>query len=139
MKKKDYVFIDNPQISDQEKFVEGSISILKQIKRGASIRSAQVDELSASIENCRYPIIVCGDFNDPPFSYAYSTISRHLHDSYLEKGKGFGISYKGSFIPYRIDYILHSDYFECLKYSMVRKKLSDHYPIVVTIKPKNKY
>ncbi len=139
LKKKDYVFIDNPQISDKEKFVEGSISIFKQIKAGASIRSAQVDELSESIENCPYPIIVCGDFNDPPYSYAYNTISRHLQDTYLEKGKGFGISYNGTFIPYRIDYILHSDYFECLKYSMVRKKLSDHYPIVVTLKPRGKH
>ena len=74
-----------------------------------------------------------------PYSYAYTSIARHLIDSYTEKGKGFGISFNGAFIPYRIDYILHSDYFECLKYSMVRKKLSDHYPIVVTLKPKGKH
>lgn len=139
LKKKDYVFIDNPQIEDQEKFVEGSLSIFKQIKKGATVRSAQVDELSNHIENCPYPVIVCGDFNDPPFSYAYDKISRHLEDTYLEKGKGFGISYNGSFIPYRIDYVLHSNYFECLKYSMVRRKLSDHYPVVVTLKPTAKH
>ncbi|MFM7017042.1 MAG: endonuclease/exonuclease/phosphatase family protein [Bacteroidota bacterium] len=139
LKKKDYVFIDHPQINDQEKFLEGSLSIFKQIKKGAAIRSTQVDELSANIENCPYPIIVCGDFNDPPYSYAYNKISQHLDDCFLDKGKGFGISYNGSFIPYRIDYILHSNYFECLKYSMVRKKLSDHYPIVVTLKPRAKH
>jgi hypothetical protein len=139
LKQKDYKFIENPELEDKDKFLKGSFSIFKQIKKGVTIRSAQVDELSNSIESCPYPVIVCGDFNDPPYSYAYNTISRHLEDTYLEKGKGFGISYNGSFIPYRIDYILHSDYFECLKYSMVRKKLSDHYPIVVTIKPKNKH
>jgi endonuclease/exonuclease/phosphatase family metal-dependent hydrolase len=88
--------------------------------------------------SCKYPILICGDFNDPPYSYAYNTISHELKDCYTEKGKGFGISYNGSFLPYRIDYILHSKYFECLKYSMVRKKLSDHYPVVVTLKTKHK-
>ena len=102
----------------------------------SDLRSRQVDELSAHINSSPYPVIICGDFNDPPYSYAYSRISQYLQDTFLEKGKGFGISYNGSFIPYRIDYILHSNYFECLKYSMVRKKLSDHYPIVVTLKPK---
>lgn len=138
-KQNDYKFIDNPNVDDQNQFVKGSLSIFKRIKKGAEIRSRQVDELSAHIEHSPYPIILCGDFNDPPYSYAYSSIARHLIDSYSEKGKGFGISYNGVFIPYRIDYILHSDYFECLKYSMVRKKLSDHYPIVVTLKPKSKH
>jgi endonuclease/exonuclease/phosphatase family metal-dependent hydrolase len=138
-KKNDYNFIDNPNVDDQDQFVKGSLSIVKRIRRGAIIRSTQVDELSNHIENCRYPVILCGDFNDPPYSYAYTSIARHLIDSYSEKGKGFGISYNGFFIPYRIDYILHSDYFECLKYSMVRKKLSDHYPIVVTLKPRGKH
>ena len=138
-KQNDYNFIDNPNVDNQDEFVKGSLSIFKRIKRGAVIRSTQVDELSNHIENCPYPIILCGDFNDPPYSYAYTSIARHLIDSYSEKGKGFGISYNGFFIPYRIDYILHSDYFECLKYSMVRKKLSDHYPIVVTLKPRGKH
>ena len=136
LKAKDYKFIDDPSFKDQYKFLEGSKSIFKQIKKGVAVRSRQVDELSAHINSSPYPVIICGDFNDPPYSYAYSRISQYLQDTFLEKGKGFGISYNGSFIPYRIDYILHSNYFECLKYSMVRKKLSDHYPIVVTLKPK---
>ena len=138
-KKNDYNFIDNPDVNNQEQFLKGSLSIFKRIKKGAIIRSTQVDELSNHIKNCPYPIILGGDFNDPPYSFAYASIARHLIDTYSEKGKGFGISYNGFFIPYRIDYILHSDYFECLKYSMVRKKLSDHYPIVVTLKPKAKH
>ncbi|MEN9332072.1 MAG: hypothetical protein RLZZ94_1162 [Bacteroidota bacterium] len=138
-KQNDYKFIDDPNVEDQDQFLKGSKSIFKSIKKGAEIRSRQVDELSSHIENCPYPVILSGDFNDPPYSYAYTSIARHLIDSYTEKGKGFGISFNGAFIPYRIDYILHSDYFECLKYSMVRKKLSDHYPIVVTLKPRGKH
>jgi endonuclease/exonuclease/phosphatase family metal-dependent hydrolase len=137
-KKKDYEFIANPDSGSKEDIVNGAMSIISHIKKGVIKRTEQVDFLSAHMASCRYPILICGDFNDPPYSYAYNTISHELKDCYTEKGKGFGISYNGSFLPYRIDYILHSNYFECLKYSMVRKKLSDHYPVVVTLKTKHK-
>ncbi len=137
-KKKDYEFISNPDSGSKEDMVNGAMSIIKHIKKGVIKRTEQVDELRAHIETCKYPVLICGDFNDPPYSYAYNTISHDLKDCYTEKGKGFGISYNGTFLPYRIDYILHSSYFECLKYSMVRKKFSDHYPVVVTLKTKHK-
>jgi endonuclease/exonuclease/phosphatase family metal-dependent hydrolase len=137
-KKKDYEFISNPDSGSKEEIIKGAMSIFTHIKKGVLKRTEQVEILSAHIESCRYPTLVCGDFNDPPYSYAYNTISRNLKDCYTEKGKGFGISYNGSFLPYRIDYILHSNYFECLKYSMVRKKLSDHYPVIVTLKTHHK-
>jgi len=137
-KKKDYEFIANPDSGSKEDMMNGALSIIKHIKKGVIKRTEQVDELTTHIETCKYPVLVCGDFNDPPYSYAYNSISHNLKDCFTEKGKGFGISYNGSFLPYRIDYILHSNYFECLKYSMIRKKLSDHYPVIVTLKTNHK-
>ncbi len=137
-KKKDYEFIANPDSGSKEDMMNGALSIIKHIKKGVIKRTEQVDELTAHIETCKYPVLVCGDFNDPPYSYAYNSISHNLKDCFTEKGKGFGISYNGTYLPYRIDYILHSNYFECLKYSMIRKKLSDHYPVIVTLKTNHK-
>ena len=36
-----------------------------------------------------YPIIVCGDFNDVPVSYAYETIGAGLQNAFVEKGSEF--------------------------------------------------
>jgi endonuclease/exonuclease/phosphatase family metal-dependent hydrolase len=137
-KKRDYEFMANPDSGSNEDMLRGALSIMKHLKKGVLKRTEQVDELRAHIESCEHPAIICGDFNDPPYSYAYNKICHNFSDCFIEKGKGFGISYNGSFLPYRIDYILHSDYFECLKYSMIRKKLSDHYPVIVTLKTRNK-
>ncbi len=137
-KKSDYEFMANPDSGSNEDMLRSALSIVKHLKKGVLKRTEQVDELRTHIENCKYPVIICGDFNDPPYSYAYNKISHDFSDCYVEKGKGFGISYNGSFLPYRIDYILHSNYFQCLKYSMIRKKLSDHFPVIVTLKTNNK-
>lgn len=38
-------------------------------------------------------IILCGDFNDGPISYAHRTIAKDLTDCYIASGNGPGISY----------------------------------------------
>jgi endonuclease/exonuclease/phosphatase family metal-dependent hydrolase len=129
-KKKDYEFIANPDSGDNKQIVEGALSIMKRLKTAVIKRTSQVEEVRAHMDNCKYPIILCGDFNDPPFSYAYQTLKKGMHDSFVENGKGFGISYNNAFIPYRIDYILYNNDFNSKKYSMVRQKFSDHYPII---------
>jgi len=72
-----------------------SARLLKRMKNSFIIRAKQVRLLTNSIENCRYPIILCGDFNDTPTSYVYHLISSRLIDSFTECGKGFGQSYVG--------------------------------------------
>lgn len=129
-KKKDYAFIANPDSGDNKQMMEGALSIMKRLKKAVIKRTSQVEEVRLHMDNCKYPIILCGDFNDPPFSYAYQTLKKGMHDSFIENGKGFGISYNNAFIPYRIDYILYNDAFISKKYAMVRQKFSDHYPII---------
>jgi endonuclease/exonuclease/phosphatase family metal-dependent hydrolase len=129
-KEKDYKFIANPDSGGEKEMINGSKSILKRLKKAVIKRSEQVDELRIAINNCPYPFILCGDFNDPPFSYAYQKIREQLADCYLEKGSGFGVTYLGSFPPYRIDYILHSKSIRCDQYQTLNVKLSDHRPIV---------
>lgn len=44
-------------------------------------------------------IILCGDFNDGPISYAHRTIAKNLTDCYIASGNGPGISYhRGGFL-----------------------------------------
>ena len=71
-------------------------------------RAFQAELLSRHIKNSPYPVIVCGDFNDTPFSYSYYRLSRNLKDAFIESGSGIGSTYRQNFAPIRIDYILYS-------------------------------
>ena len=77
------------------------------------------------------PMIVCGDFNDTPLSYAHRTISKGLVDCFEETGNGPGISYHKSRMYVRIDNILCTPDFKRYACKVDNSiKNSDHYPIM---------
>jgi endonuclease/exonuclease/phosphatase family metal-dependent hydrolase len=83
-------------------------------------------------------VVVCGDFNDTPNSYTYHQISKGLNDAFREAGSGIGTTYVGKIPFLRIDYILYSkERFDPLYFKVIRKNLSDHYPVVSTLKIKD--
>lgn len=128
--KKDYKFIDDVQDEDDaQDELENSKSILRRLKRAFVKRASQAEKVATSIKDCRYKIILCGDFNDTPASYTYRLISKGLKDAFVEKGKGLGITYAGKFPQFRIDYILHSKEFKCYDFVRSEETFTDHYPI----------
>lgn len=131
---KDYQYINNfsNQHSDQQ--IHGAFRIIKLLKRAFAKRAVQAEAVAASIKNCPYKIIVAGDFNDTPSSYAYHIIGKQLIDSFLEKGKGLSPTYIGPLPLLRIDYILHSPSLSCITYIRDDKKLSDHHSVQAVIK-----
>lgn len=125
----DYKYAEDLQKDLENEDVEHSKSIFKRLKRAFVKRSQQADLIEQSIASSPYSVIVCGDFNDTPASYAYNTISKNLMDSFIESGSGFGRSYVGVFPSFRIDYILHSKTFTAYNYRTIREELSDHFPV----------
>ncbi|MEX1188574.1 MAG: endonuclease/exonuclease/phosphatase family protein [Bacteroidia bacterium] len=115
----------------------GPQRIIGRMRKAYIRRARQTAIISSHIAESPYPVIVCGDFNDPPSSYSYKQISKKLKDSFRQAGSGFGTTYVG-LIPFlRIDYILYSgSFYEGLKHEVIREKLSDHYPIVSVLKKK---
>ncbi len=88
--------------------------------------------------------IVAGDFNETPASYFYQQCRKYYKDSYCEAGQGFCTTYHGTFTKsrratfpsYRIDMLLHTEDMEAVAYKRIKTEISDHYPIVVTLKQK---
>ena len=86
--------------------------------------------------------LVAGDFNDPPASYFYQCCRRYFKDCYCEAGQGFSTTYHGLFTrrggsifpAFRIDMVLHSPDLEALTYKRIKTDISDHDPVVVTIR-----
>lgn len=129
----DYQFIDKLDFNVDSTEVKDTKNIMRRLKRSYVKRSEQVDIISAHIAACPYPVIVCGDFNDTPVSYAYHNMSSGLKDAYCEAGKGIGSTYNGKLPLLRIDFIFHSPSFKAYDFRIPEIDLSDHFPVVCMI------
>lgn len=109
--------------------------IASRMKNAYIKRAGQAELLSKHIHTSPYPVIVCGDFNDTPVSYAYHTIRKDLKDSFVETGLGLGKTYSRIIPSYRIDYIFHSPDLASSEFKTIRKDYSDHYPVRAVISP----
>jgi endonuclease/exonuclease/phosphatase family metal-dependent hydrolase len=138
LRHEDYNFIKgfDLQFEENEDIKGGSLRILEKLKTAFARRASQVDNLSSCIKSSPYPVVLCGDFNDTPNSYAYGQLTDNLNDAFMESGKGFGNTYIGKLPSYRIDYILYDDHFTSWKWSRQLINLSDHYPVVCVMELK---
>jgi endonuclease/exonuclease/phosphatase family metal-dependent hydrolase len=92
-------------------------------------RSLQVEKIKDDAAKCPYPYIISGDFNDTPLSYSVNRMAKGLKNAFVEAGSGLGVTYNGKFPNYQIDYVMCSTAFDIKGYDIVKKRLSDHYPV----------
>jgi endonuclease/exonuclease/phosphatase (EEP) superfamily protein YafD len=92
-------------------------------------RSGQADILAQDMHESKVPVIVCGDFNDVPYSYVYNTMLGDRIDGFKECGSGFMYTFRGSNKKVRIDYIFHDKTMQGLTYYKRELSYSDHNPI----------
>ena len=100
---------------------------------GMIARSGQANQLAMDMRECEGPIIVCGDFNDVPYSYVYNTMKGDLVDGFKECGSGFMNTFRSGKKLVRIDYIFHSKEMEGFSYYKKELSYSDHYPIFMRV------
>ena len=122
-------YLDKAGLKSDSNITE-SKSIISKIKTGFLKRSVQADFIEDEISHSPYPVIVCGDFNDVPDSYAYATISNGLQDAFVEKGAGISRTFSAISPTLRIDNIFADKKFTITQFTRVKKLLSDHFPIV---------
>ena len=125
-------YIDNPSI-ESESDIQNSKNIMVKLKKGFLRRQAQADRIKEEIDKSPYPVIVCGDFNDVPNSYAYEKIGRGLQNAFEKKGAGLGRTFSGIASTLRIDNIFVDPKYQVNQFVTVSKKLSDHFPIIADI------
>lgn len=117
-----------------ENATQGVKKISSRLVHANRNRANQAIKVKSHVQQSPYPVIICGDFNDTPLSYAYHTLSTGMTDSFTEKGRGLGNTYIGEFPSFRIDHILHTPSFRTASYTRDSVKYSDHYPVLSKLK-----
>lgn len=116
------------------------LSMLRKVASAAARRCPQVDSVGRFVSShASTPLIVCGDFNDTPISYARREISKGLTDAYAATGLGPGFSFNSHGMHVRIDHLMCSRHWEPYGARVLSGcKGSDHYPITAMFKLKAK-
>lgn len=128
--------IINNDIEKGSSVVDNIVNIVRKLRNAFRIRASQADILNKHIANSPYSVIVCGDFNDTPYSNTYHKIKSKMNDAFNISGRGFGTTYKKKILSFRIDFILHDKIFESSGFKTTRQELSDHYPVSCYIRKK---
>ena len=90
-------------------------------------RATQAEKIRRLVEESPYPVVLGGDFNDVPSSYAYYVaLSPRLKDAWVERGSGLGATFTGPLPGLRIDYFMVDTSLQVQAIDRVNSPWSDH-------------
>ena len=121
----DYAFFEN----ETNNINQDGQRILGRLKSAYEKRALQIEQVRAAISESPYPVVLCGDINDTPVSYAYRQLKKVLTDGFVASGSGVGTTYIGKVPSNRIDYIFHSKRLMSTQFTTYDLDYSDHKPI----------
>jgi hypothetical protein len=102
----------------------------RNMQEAAAVRAAQADHLVRIVRGAGRPLVVGGDFNSPPDSYACRRMLEGLQSAFASAGSGFGWSFSSSHPLLRIDHLFASHDLEVLGCRVLPANASDHRPLV---------
>lgn len=121
---------------DSDNLINTSMFFSQKLSKAYRIRASQADSVAKVIKSTPYKLIVCGDFNDVPISYSYTTIKGDLNNAFVDSGTGFGFTLNKSVLKLRIDHIFYDDNFEAQDFQIGKTDASDHFPLKCILKIK---
>lgn len=125
----DFVTTTNPGKDNHSSTLE----IYHKLANAYTLREKQINEIKKEIIASPYPVLLCGDFNDSPNSWAYSEVNSILNDAFKSKGNGIGRTYNGPIPLLRIDYIFTESTYYIKGFHRPMISWSDHFPISAII------
>lgn len=105
-------------------------SILEKMQNAFAMRAKVAEAVAKMTLELENPVIVCGDFNDVPGSWAYRAFIRQgFIDAYARTGFGHLITYNMHMMYFHIDQILYRGDLKPLYVSKSKLNTSDHFPL----------
>jgi endonuclease/exonuclease/phosphatase family metal-dependent hydrolase len=108
-------------------------SIQDYFEETADIRLEQTSALLDWAYSIQGPLILCGDFNNPPRGRCYEQLRGVFHDAFAEVGCGFGYSYPADLPMMRIDFVFTTNGVVPLTAQVLHEDVSDHQPLECTL------
>lgn len=105
-------------------------------------RASEARMLARAVDASPFPVVVCGDFNDPPLSYTFHTVCRArprgdggapLAEARRPQRLGLARTYRGNLPPLRIDYLFTSASLSAWDYVEHDLPTSDHKALSATL------
>ena len=119
--------------SSKAGFARKGAGLLRRLKRGLVARSTQVDTLTARFARCPYPLLLCADLNDVPYSYSYDQLADRFQNAWATVGNGVGATYNGRIPFLRIDNQFADKHWLIDDVEVHREiPYSDHFPLTAT-------
>lgn len=102
------------------------------LKNGFIHHAEETKLLTEWIDQSPHPVLLCGDFNETPYGFAYGQVRKRLSNAFENAGSGFGFSYQNAPRFIRIDNQFYDKKGLEIVNFQTRKdvKYSDHYPIM---------
>ncbi len=132
-RKENFAFMDTVRLKYTNQQMHEIRDIGSHLKTAFTLRAEQADMIANYIKESPYPVVVMGDFNDTPQSYAYRKIRKGMYDAFRKAGRGFGNTYEGELPSFRIDYIMYSDPMVSYQFQRIKTSYSDHFPITTRL------
>lgn len=123
--------IDALKSGDISKFSFEVFDTFCKLKEGFDKRNEQLKEVESYVVGSRYPVIICGDFNEPPIGYSYGKLSQNFRNAFEEAGQGLGFTLNRHPYCVRIDQqFVSSDWHIKTCQTLSGISFSDHFPVM---------
>lgn len=107
------------------------LDTFQRMKEGFERRNEQLQEVESYVAGSRYPVIICGDFNETPISYSYGKLSQNFRNAFEEAGQGLGFTLNRHPYCVRIDQQFFSaDWHIKTCQTLSGISFSDHFPVL---------
>ena len=125
--------INEENVVSSERLAQSYVDTGYRLKNGFISRARQVKALTSDIRRSPHKVILCGDLNEVPYSYAYFSLRNLLHNAFEKAGNGFGFTYNGKLFFLRIDNQFYSPDINIHSFQTHRNvDYSDHFPLTAT-------
>lgn len=105
-------------------------TIYGKLKHAFENRARAAKLLAEFLDTLDGDIIVCGDFNDVPASYAYNTITKEgYHDAFCEASIAPTFTFNAHHLYFHIDQILYKGHLRPYDIKRGDLRASDHFPL----------
>lgn len=112
-------------------FASALIDTFQKLKEGFEHRNEQFLEVESYVAGSRYPVIICGDFNETPIGYSYGKLRQNFRNAFEEAGQGLGFTLNRHPYCVRIDQqFVSSDWAIKTCQTLSGISFSDHFPVL---------